>query len=121
MRSVRVSGHLPGNWARMRRVFTLAGDRLNERGEMKMTDEQNTDPTLEQLRAIENEVAVLLAEFFAERDIHTAVGLSVLTSLVGRGLNTFSAPEDMERSLATVFKSIRFRAMGEQTADVPAH
>ena len=82
--------------------------------------EQN-EPTLEQLQAIENEVAVMLAEFFADRDIHPAVGVSVLTSLVGRGLNLFSAPEDLERSLATVFKSIRFRAMGEQSADVSAH
>ena len=83
--------------------------------------EQNTEPTLDELQSIENEVAVLLAEFFADRGIHPAVGLSVLTSLVGRGLNLFSAPEDLERSLAMVFKSIRFRAMGEQTADVPAH
>lgn len=85
-----------------------------------MTDEQN-EPTLEQLQALENEVTAMLAEFFADRGIHPAVGLSVLTSLVGRGLNLFSAPEDLERSLAMVFKSIRFRAMGEQTADVPAH
>ena len=82
--------------------------------------EQN-EPTLEQLQSIEIELGAMLADYFADRGIQPAVGVSVLTSLVGRGLNLFSAPEDMERSLAMVFKSIRFRAMGEGPADSPAH
>jgi len=84
--------------------------------------EQNTGPSLDELQSIENEVAVMLAEYFATREIPTAVGVSILTSLVGRGLHAYSAPQDLERSLAAVFKSIRFRATGEdQTADGPAH
>jgi hypothetical protein len=82
--------------------------------------EQN-EPTLEQLQAIENELGAMLADYFADREIPPAVGVSVLTSLVGRGLQAFSKPEDMERSLAMVFKSIRYRAMGEQTAGGAAH
>ncbi len=84
-----------------------------------MTDQQNSDTTLEQLQAIETELGAMLADYFADRKIPPAVGVSVLTSLVGRGLQAFSKPEDMERSLAMVFKSIRFRAMGEGPG--PAH
>ncbi len=84
-----------------------------------MTDQQNSDTTLEQLQAIETELGAMLADYFADRGIQPAVGVSVLTSLVGRGLQAFSKPEDMERSLAMVFKSIRFRAMGEGPG--PAH
>lgn len=83
---------------------------------------EQTEPTMEQLQAIENELGTILAAYFADREIPPAVGVSVMTSLVGRGLNCFSAPEDMERSLAMVFKSIRFRAMGEgSAADGTAH
>ena len=87
-----------------------------------MTDEENTGPTLAQLEATENELGDLLAEFFATRGVPPAVGISVLVSLVGRGLHTFSSPEDVERCLAAIFKSIRYRATGDdQAADGPAH
>ena len=79
--------------------------------------EQN-EPTLEQLQAIESELGAMLVDYFADRGIPPAVGVSVLTSLVGKGLHAYSAPEDRERSLELVFRSIRYLVEGGQTATI---
>jgi len=79
--------------------------------------EQN-EPTLERLQAIESELGAMLADYFADRGIPPAVGVSVLTSLVGKGLHAYSAPEDRERSLELVFRSIRYLVEGGQTATI---
>jgi len=60
----------------------------------------------------------VLVDYFSDRGIPPAVGVSVLTSLVGKGLHAYSAPEDRERSLELVFRSIRYLVEGGQTATI---
>ena len=81
-----------------------------------MTDEQITDPTYEKLASIESELGQILTAFFSDRGIVPAVGLSVMASLVGRGLHAYSDPADTERTLEMVFRSIRYLAEGGQAA-----
>jgi len=80
--------------------------------------EQIVEPTYEQLVAIESELGPILTAFFADRGVTPAVGLSILSSLLGKGLHAYSDPADTERTLETVFRSIRYLAEGGHAATI---
>lgn len=72
----------------------------------------NPDPSIEELTLYDRAMRDLLATFFDETGIHESVAAILLANVLGEMIHAYSAPEDLEHSLASVFKIIRIRAEG---------
>lgn len=79
-----------------------------------MIDEIITDPTLEELQALDKATRELLVSFFEGLDVHQGVVTMLVANAVGQLVHNNTTPDTLERSLAAVFKIIRIRAEGQQ-------
>jgi hypothetical protein len=93
-------------------------ENLINQQESNMTEQLNTNPSMDELRAFDLATAEMLTTFFKQAGIHPGVAAVLLANATGRLVNNMAEPEDVERSLDSVFKIIRMQAEGQTTETV---